>query len=112
MGECMSDEELVLQEAAETAERSGDLETALDVWRTLSSIDANRPDYFCKLGHVAERLGRWADAEQAFLDAIKVASKLKAIPRTPESPELVDKTLSLAMGLLGSLFLARTDRKS
>ena len=105
----MSDEELVLQETAEAAERSGDLEAALDVWRVLSSIDANRPDYFCMSGRVAQKLGRWADAERAFLDAISVASKLKTIPGTPKSPELVDKTLSLAMGMLGSLFLARAD---
>jgi tetratricopeptide (TPR) repeat protein len=105
----MSDEELVLQKTAEAAERSGDFETALAVWRNLSSIDVNRPDYLCMLGSVAQKLGRWAHAEQAFLDAIEAASKLKAIPRTTESPEIVDKTLSLAMGLLGSLFLARTD---
>ncbi|MGA2437072.1 MAG: tetratricopeptide repeat protein [Acidobacteriaceae bacterium] len=105
----MTREELVLQEAAIAAEQSGNIDVAYDAWRTLTSIDANRPDYFCKLGRVAERLGRWAYAEQAFLDAIKVASNLKAIPSTPESPELVDKTLSLAKTLLGSLFLKRTD---
>src|ERR1039457_5764365 len=103
MGECMSDEELVLQETAEAAERSGDLEAALDVWRVLSSIDTNRPDYFSMSGRVAQKVRRWADAEPAFLDAISVASKLKTIAGTPKSPELVDKTLSLAMGMLGSL---------
>jgi tetratricopeptide (TPR) repeat protein len=107
--ESMTDKELVLQEAGETAERSGDLEVALDIWRSLSSIDENRPDYLCTLGRVANELGRWEDAERALLDAIRVASKLKAIPRTTESPELVDKTLSLAKTLLGSLFLTRTD---
>jgi tetratricopeptide (TPR) repeat protein len=106
----MTDEELVLQETAEAAELSGNLEAALDAWRTLSSINPNRPDYLCKLGRAAEELGRWAEAERAFLDAISVASKLKATPRTPESSDdLVDKTLSLAKMLLGSLFLERTD---
>ena len=105
----MSDEELVLQETAEVAERSGDLEAALDVWRTLSSIDEIRPDYFCMCGRIAQKLGRWTDAEKAFLDAINVTSKLRAIPGTSESQKLVDKTLSLAMGMLGSLFLTRTD---
>jgi tetratricopeptide (TPR) repeat protein len=106
----MTDEELVLQETAEAAEQSGNLEAALDAWRTLSSINPNRPDYLCKLGRAAEELGRWAEAERAFLDAISVASKLKATPRTPESSDdLVDKTLSLAKMLLGSLFLERTD---
>ena len=88
----MRDEELVLQETAETAERSGNLEAALDAWRALSSINANRPDYLCMLGRVAQNLGRWAYAEKAFLDALKV-----------------DQTLSLAKTLLGSLFLERTD---
>jgi tetratricopeptide (TPR) repeat protein len=90
--ERMSDDELVLQKTAEAAERSGDLEAALDIWRNLSSIDAIRPDYLCKLGRVARRLGRWADAEQAFLGAIGI-----------------DKTFSFGMTMLGHLFLARTD---
>jgi tetratricopeptide (TPR) repeat protein len=105
----MSDEELVLQKTANAAEESGDLEAALDVWRTLSSMDTNRPDYLCALGRLAMELERWAEAEQAFLDAIEVTSKLKAMLGTQESPELVDKTIWLAMVLLGSLFLKRTD---
>jgi tetratricopeptide (TPR) repeat protein len=88
----MTDEELALQKFAEDAERSGDLKSALDAWRALSLSNVNRPDYFCKLGSVAQDLGRWADAEEAFLNALKV-----------------DKTLSLAKTLLGSLFLTRTD---
>jgi tetratricopeptide (TPR) repeat protein len=102
-------EEVEIQETAMAAEKLGDLEKAFENWRNLSSHARNRPDYLCKLGRVAPKLGRWEDAERAFLDAISVISKLKAIPRTPESPDLVDKTLLLAMGLLGSLFLARTD---
>jgi tetratricopeptide (TPR) repeat protein len=106
----MTDEELVLQETAEVAERSGNLEAALDAWRTLSSIAANRPDYLCKLGRAAQKLGKWEDAERAFLGAIRVGSELRATPRTPESSDdLVDKTLSLAKMLLGSLFLKSTD---
>src|SRR2546426_2684947 len=88
----MTDEELVLQETAMAAERSGDLEAALDGWRALSSINANRPDYLCKLGRVALKLGRWADAERAFLEAMRV-----------------DERFSFAMAALGSLFLNRTD---
>jgi tetratricopeptide (TPR) repeat protein len=107
--EPMGDEELALQKFAENAERSGDLESALDAWRVLSLSNANRPDYFCRLGSVAQDLERWFYAEQAFLDAIKVLSQPKDIPRTTESPELVDKTLALAKTLLGSLFLKRTD---
>src|SRR2546426_12178917 len=88
----MTDEELVLQETAMAAERSGDLEAALDGWRALSSINANRPDYLLKLGRVAQRLGRWADAERAFLEAMRV-----------------DARFSFAMVALGSPFLKRTD---
>src|SRR5437899_9743560 len=88
----MTDEELVLQETAMAAERSGNLEAAFDAWQSLSSAAANRPDYLCKLGRVAERLGRWADAERAFLEAMRV-----------------DERFSFAMMLLGSLFLKRTD---
>jgi tetratricopeptide (TPR) repeat protein len=104
----MENQEAGLVETAVTAERSGDFSHALDIWQQLVST-AHRPDYLCKLGRVAQKLGRWTYAEQTFLDAIKVVSKLKAAPSTTESPELADKTLSLAMGLLGSLFLARTD---
>jgi tetratricopeptide (TPR) repeat protein len=88
----MRDEELALQQVAEVAERSGDLEAALEAWRALSSINANRPDYFCMLGRVAQNLGRWAYAEEAFLNATRV-----------------DEELPLAKTLLGSLFLTRTD---
>jgi superkiller protein 3 len=88
----MSDEELVLQKAAEAAEESGDLAAALDSWRTLSSIDPGRPDYLCTAGRLAMELERWAEAEQAFLDAIRVYP-----------------TFWLAMIFLGSLFMERTD---
>jgi len=88
----MADEELALRETAMAAERSGNLEAAFDTWRSLSSAAPNRPDYLCKLGHLAQELGRWANAEKAFLDALKI-----------------DQTLSLPKTLLGSLFLERTD---
>lgn len=87
----MRDEETVPLATAKAAERSGDYPAAFDAWQHLASM-TNRPDYLCKLGRVAQRLGRWTDAEKAFLDAIRV-----------------DKTFSLAMAFLGSLFLARTD---
>lgn len=87
----MEKEESVLLEAAKTAERSGDFAAAFDVWRQLSSM-TNRPEYLCQVRGVAKKLGRWADAERTFLDAITV-----------------DKKLSIAMLLLGSIFLERTD---
>jgi hypothetical protein len=30
-----------------------------------------RPDYFCKAGRIAQKLGRWTDSETAFLDALR-----------------------------------------
>jgi Flp pilus assembly protein TadD len=96
----MRKEELVLQESAEAAERSGDLAAAFDVWQTLSSIDVDRPDYFCKLGCVARKLGRWACAEQAFLDAIRLDIK---------KADKASGLHSFAVAMLGSLFLARAD---
>jgi tetratricopeptide (TPR) repeat protein len=105
----MKSEKLALQKTAESAERSGDLGAAFDAWQELASIAGNRPDYFCKLGRAAQDLKRWEEAERAFLDALRVASKAKAIPGSANSPDLVDKTSSLAKTLLGSLFLERSD---
>jgi tetratricopeptide (TPR) repeat protein len=105
----MKPEEVALQETARSAERSGDLKAALGAWRALSLINANRPDYFLELGSAAQDLERWEDAERAFLDALRVASKEKAIPGSANSADLIDKTCSMAKTLLGSLFLKRTD---
>src|SRR5258708_2757477 len=84
-------EEWALLETAKTAERSGNYAAAFDAWQRLASM-TSRPDYLCKVGRVAKKLGRWTDAEKAFLDALRI-----------------DKTFPLAMVFLGSLFLARTD---
>jgi tetratricopeptide (TPR) repeat protein len=85
-------EESALLEAAGAAERSGNHAAAFDAWQHLASM-TSRPDYFCKAGRIAQKLGRWTDSEAAFLDALGV-----------------DKTFSLALVGLGSLFLTRTDR--
>ena len=87
----MRNEEAALLGTAQAAERSGNYAAAFDAWQHLASM-TSRPDYLCKVGCVAQKLGRWTDAEKAFLDALKV-----------------DKTFWLAMTFLGSLFLARTD---
>ncbi len=87
----MRNEESALLEAAGAAERSGNYAVAFDAWQQLASM-TSRPDYFCKAGRIAQKLGRWTDSETAFLDALRV-----------------DKTFSLAMVVLGSLFLKRTD---
>jgi len=87
----VGNEEMALKDIALAAERSGDYAAAFDAWNALAST-ANRPDYLCKLGRSAQKLGRWTEAEKAFLEANKT-----------------DEHFSLAMTLLGSLFLARTD---
>jgi tetratricopeptide (TPR) repeat protein len=84
-------EESVLLETANAAERSDNYPAAFDTWQHLASM-TGRPDYLCKVGTLARKLGRWADAEKAFLDALRVG-----------------RTFPLAMVGLGSLFLARTD---
>jgi protein O-GlcNAc transferase len=87
----VKNEEMLLLETATAAERSGNFADALDAWQQLAFM-TNRPDYLCKWGRLAQKVGRWTQAQEAFLDAIKV-----------------DKTFSLAMAFLGSLFLKRSD---
>jgi len=84
-------EESALLETAQATERSGNCAGAFDAWQHLASI-TSRPDYLCKVGRAAQKLGRWTDAEKALLDALSA-----------------DQTFPLAMVFLGSLFLARTD---
>jgi protein O-GlcNAc transferase len=84
-------EESVLLETARAAERSGDFAAAFNAWQHLAFV-TNRPDYLCKVGLTAQKLGRWTDAEKAFLDALRI-----------------DNTFPLAMIGVGSLFLRRTD---
>ena len=90
----MRNEESVLLETAKAAERSGNYARAFDAWQRLASM-TNRPDYLCKVGRAAHKLGRWTGAEKAFLDAIEV-----------------DKTFWLAMVFLGSLFLIPSKDRS
>ncbi len=88
----MRNEESVLQKTAKAAERAGEYAAAFDAWQNLASM-TSRPDYLCKVGRMAQKLGRWTDAEKAFFDALEV-----------------DETFSLAMVFLGGLFLKRTDQ--
>ncbi|MFZ1159749.1 MAG: tetratricopeptide repeat protein [Candidatus Sulfotelmatobacter sp.] len=87
----MRNEDTALLETAQAAERSRNYPAAFEAWQHLASM-TNRPDYFCKAGRIAQKLERWTDSETAFFDALRV-----------------DKTFSLAMVVLGSLFLKRTD---
>jgi tetratricopeptide (TPR) repeat protein len=119
----VTDDELALQETAEAAEEARNYVAAFDAWQRLASR-TSRPDYLCKAGRAAAKLGRWADAERAFLDALKADNqfplgKLARMPHklgsSTDAETLLDalkdgKPFPLAMVFLGSLFLARTDR--
>jgi tetratricopeptide (TPR) repeat protein len=82
---------LHLVETAELAEKNGDYENALQIWRQLCS-ETNRAIYFCRWGNAAQRLTRWDEAEKAFEHALSVDSKF-----------------SSAMEGLGALFSHRAD---
>jgi protein O-mannosyl-transferase len=78
--------------AATRAENSGDLTAAFETWTRLAS-QIKRADFQCQLGRIATKLKKWADAEKAFTEALSINSRF-----------------SVAMLLMGSLFLERTDR--
>jgi tetratricopeptide (TPR) repeat protein len=80
-----------LQRLAIDAEKSGDLETALQSLREVSSKTDSAVDA-CDLGRVATAMGRWPEAEAAFLHALEI------------SPGF-----SVAMLMIASLFLKRAD---
>jgi tetratricopeptide (TPR) repeat protein len=82
-----------LEDKAELAEDSGDLDKALRLWRELA-IRNQDAVFFCRYGRVAQRLERWTEAETAFQQALQV-----------------NPTLSSAMECMGSLWLSRLDKE-
>jgi len=90
-GLILKSEVAALGRAARRAEKAGDYEAAFQAWRKLAS-ETKRSIFYCQMGRVARELGRWVDAETAFLGAL-----------------MVDSRLAVAMGALGSLYLSRTD---
>jgi tetratricopeptide (TPR) repeat protein len=90
-GLVLTSDEPGLEEAARRAEKAGDYEAAFQAWRKLASETKNSV-FYCQMGRVARELGRWVDAEKAFLGALRV-----------------DSRLTVAMVALGSLYLSRTD---
>lgn len=80
-----------LQERAESAEEAGDFESAFGLWSRLGS-ETRDEAAFCRAGRAAQKLEKWAAAENAFK---------KAFALDPASAD--------AMECLGSLFLNRTD---
>jgi Tfp pilus assembly protein PilF len=82
-----------LQKRAEEAEEAEDLPVALGLWKQLAASNSQDDFFFVRYGSVAQKLERWAEAEQAFSDALRLA---------PTSP--------LIMENLGSLWAHRTDK--
>ena len=80
-----------LEARAERAEETGDLETALQLWRDLATR-GKEPDFFFRYGRVAQKLEKWDESESAFADALRI-----------------DPSFPLAMEGMGSLWFTRTD---
>ena len=78
-------------ERADEAERSGDLDTALRMWLEISS-KTEKPEAYCQLSRIAFMLGKWQMAETALFRNLEIGTN------TP-----------IAVGMLGALFLRRTD---
>jgi tetratricopeptide (TPR) repeat protein len=76
---------------AEEAERSGDLDTAYRCWLEISSKNETPEAYF-QLSRIAFMLGKWQMAETALLRTLESGTN---------SP--------IVEGMLGALFLKRTD---
>jgi tetratricopeptide (TPR) repeat protein len=81
-----------MQKRAEEAEEAEDLQTALDLWRELAVKD-QEPSFFVRYGSVAKKLEKWAEAENAFTQALRL-----------------DPTSSLIMENMGSLWANRVDK--
>jgi tetratricopeptide (TPR) repeat protein len=78
-------------ERAEEAERLGDLDTAFRLWLEISSKTEKPGDLF-QLSRIALMLGKWQMAETGLLRTLETGTN---------SP--------IAVGMLGALFLERTD---
>lgn len=81
-----------LENEAEAAEQAGDLETALSLWRQLCAKERDAT-LLCRHGRVAQRVGNWSEAENAFNQALGL-----------------DSRLALAMECMGILWATRTDQ--
>jgi tetratricopeptide (TPR) repeat protein len=81
-----------LENEAEKTEESGDLQSALHLWKQLATMRKD-PALFCDYGRVAEKLGLWDEAENAFTTALRT-----------------DQHFSPALEGMGSLWFTRTDK--
>ncbi|MGA2433749.1 MAG: tetratricopeptide repeat protein [Bryobacteraceae bacterium] len=87
----MTSEIAALRKIADDAEESGDIQTAFQAWREIASKTGKAVAY-CYVGRTATELGKWPEAETAFLRALEI------------SPGF-----SVAMIMFGELFLRRAD---
>jgi tetratricopeptide (TPR) repeat protein len=81
-----------LENEAERTEESGDLESALRLWKELATTRKD-PVLFCDYGRVAEKLSLWDEAENAFATALRM-----------------DQHFAPALEGMGSLWFTRTDK--
>jgi tetratricopeptide (TPR) repeat protein len=81
-----------LENEAEKTEEAGDLESALRLWKELATTRKD-PVLFCDYGRVAEKLGLWDEAENAFATALRT-----------------DPSFPPALEGMGSLWFTRTDK--
>src|SRR6266581_1047401 len=81
-----------LEERAEKAEIAGDFQAALGLWREVAAKEHDAA-FFCRYGRVAQRLGKWEEAESAFAEALRL-----------------EPNLSEAMESLGDLWITRSDK--
>lgn len=81
-----------LEKRAEEAEEADDMQTALELWKELATRN-DEASFFVRYGSVAEKLGKWEEAESAFAQALRL-----------------DPSSSLIMENIGSLWAYRTDK--
>lgn len=81
-----------LEDEAEQAQEDGDLKTACILWREIAAREQNAPS-FVKYGRLATKLKEWNEAEDAFIQALRL-----------------DTSFSVAMVGMGILWYHRTDR--
>jgi len=88
-----------LQRRADEAEEAGNLELALELWKERSRGDV-AAIFLLKYGGLASKMGRWDEAESAFLDAIRLCP-----------PTASPLFISLCRTNMGTLWLRRTDKE-
>jgi tetratricopeptide (TPR) repeat protein len=81
-----------LEDKAEEAEERGDFVSAFQLWTKLAQRDRD-PVFFTRCGRVAEKLGKWDDAEDDYAEALRL-----------------DPDFTIAMESMGNLWAKRTDK--